>query len=84
MITTPEVEPNLPDTSLVRTEMKTYSVQKRCTYTTECPGFMTGDGHVFTSYPPLYSHQCSVCKVKANLRTRYPHLENVPVGDPIT
>lgn len=54
-------------------ELKTVLVKMMCD-TPKCKGEMKPDGSVLTSYPPQYSHQCTVCKTNRIFLTAYPEI----------
>lgn len=51
--------------------MKQITVRKRCP---ECSdGQMIMNGIVYTSYPPLYCHNCDKCNKMDSYRNNYPY-----------
>ena len=54
-------------------KVETYRIDMLCDY---CGvGYMRPTGVVFTSYPAIYEHKCSVCGVKQKYQHTYPYTE---------
>ena len=59
-------------------EMRTYTVRWIC----ECGGELKHNGHVLTTHPPMYPHECDTCEHKETLLGEsYPCEQKFPVGD---
>lgn len=57
----------------IKTKVDTIKVEKKCPTCNQ--GSLIATGNVLCSNPPIFSHECNICKNMFTLSKAYPHFE---------